>query len=271
MTESPILIDTRDQVATVTLNRPDVLNAMNVALMGELRSALIDAAQDATVRCVVLRGEGRSFCAGGDVAEIRDRQRAAGEEGSMGSALDAQSRSVVHHSESVQLLMEMPKPTIAVVHGHAVGGGLCLALAADVRLVAESSRLRIGYAARSLSGDFGISYLLTRAVGPAKARELMLLDPTIDGAEAKALGLATECVADDALAGRAAELAQALANGPTIAFGRMKDNLNAAERQSLADVLRLEAVNQRISANTEDAKEAGRAFSEKRAPRFKGR
>jgi 2-(1,2-epoxy-1,2-dihydrophenyl)acetyl-CoA isomerase len=140
-----------------------------------------------------------------------------------------------------------------------------------VRLVAESSRLRIGYAARSLSGDFGISYLLTRAVGPAKARELMLLDPTIDGAEAKALGLATECVGDDALATRAAELAQALANGPTIAFGRMKDNLNAAERQSLADVLRLEAVNQRISANTEDAKEAGRAFSEKRAPRFKGR
>jgi 2-(1,2-epoxy-1,2-dihydrophenyl)acetyl-CoA isomerase len=270
MTESPILIATRDHVANVTLNRPEVLNAMNVALMEELRSALIEAAHDATVRCVVLRGEGKSFCAGGDVAEIRGRQRAANAAGSAGSALDAQTRSVVHHSESVQLLMEMPKPTIAVVHGHAVGGGLCLALAADIRLVAESTRLRIGYGARSLSGDFGVSYLVARAVGPAKARELMLLDPTIDGVEAHRLGLATECCPDSGLPGRAAELAEVLANGPTIAFGRMKDNLNAAERQSLAEVLRLEAVNQRISANTEDAKEAGRAFFEKRPPRFKG-
>jgi 2-(1,2-epoxy-1,2-dihydrophenyl)acetyl-CoA isomerase len=270
MTESPVLIDTRDHVANVTLNRPEVLNAMNVPLMDELRRALIEAARDSTVRCVVLRGEGKSFCAGGDVAEIRERQRAAGTAGAAGHALEAQTRSVVHHSESVQLLMEMPKPTIAVIQGHAVGGGLCLALAADIRLIAQSARLRIGYAARGLSGDFGISYLMTRALGATKARELMILDPTIDCAEAQRLGLATECCADEDLAHRGAELADALANGPTIAFGRMKDNLNAAERQSLAEILRLEAVNQRISANTEDAKEAGRAFLEKRAPRFKG-
>lgn len=266
--QAPVLIERKEGVAWLTLNRPRALNAMDVALMEMLRERLAELAIDPDVRCVVLRGAGSSFCAGGDLGEIQRRQRDA--DGN-GAHLEHQARMLVHHAGSVALLRNMPKPTVAVIHGHAIGGGFSLALAADLRIADRSARLRAGYAARSLSGDFGISYLLTHTVGASKARELMLLDPVIDGEEAQRLGLVTVLCEADALAASVEAVAADLASRPTIALGRMKDNIAAAETSRLDEVIGLEAINQRISAATRDAREAGRAFAEARSPAFEGR
>ena len=269
-TEPTIVELEQDGIAWITLNRPAVLNAMSQQLMDELLDALTRAAHNPSVRCVAIRGAGRAFCAGGDVADIRSRQEQAEKAESLGALIEQQSRTMLRHQESVTLLRTMPKPTVAVVHGHAVGGGLCLALAADIRLASTDAQLRVGFAQRSLSGDFGISYLLTHAVGAARARELLLLDPVVTGEEAKTLGLVTSVHPPDELAAAAEGTARLLANGPTIAFGRMKDNLAASETRSLGEVMWVEAMNQRVSANTADAKEAGAAFAERRAPTFTG-
>ena len=266
----PVLVETRTGTAWVTLNRPEALNAMNIALMDSLRETLSGLARDRTVRCVVLRGAGRSFCAGGDIAEIKRRQtHEAG--ASVGELLEEHARALVHHAESVVLLHTMPKPTVAVIHGHAIGGGVSLALAADLRVAADSARIRIGFPSRALSGDFGITYLLTHTVGAAKARELMLLDPELYGTDAYRLGLVTRVCNDEELPAVAEDLAEKLANGPTIAFGRLKDNIAAAETLQLKETIRLEALNQRIAVMTRDAQEAGQAFASRRAPVFEGR
>jgi 2-(1,2-epoxy-1,2-dihydrophenyl)acetyl-CoA isomerase len=266
----PLLVEMNHGTAWVTLNRPDSLNAMNVELMDALRRNLSDLARDQATRCVVLRGAGRSFCAGGDIAEIKRRQ--PDDSGApIGGRLEEHARTLVHHAESAVLLRTMPKPTVALLHGHVFGGGVSLALAADLRLAADSTKMRMGFPARSLSGDFGIAYSLTHAVGSAKARELMLLDPELDAAEAHRLGLVTSVCNSSELDEAGKSLADKLAAGPTIALGRLKDNIAAAETMQLADVIRLEALNGRISILTYDAQEAGRAFAERRPPEFEGR
>jgi 2-(1,2-epoxy-1,2-dihydrophenyl)acetyl-CoA isomerase len=248
-TTSPALLEVDDGVAWVTLNRPDALNAMNGALMDGLHEALSMAASDDEVRCVVLRGNGRSFCAGGDVGMMAERRQQAAEAASLGALLDLQTRELERRAEAVILLHSMPKPTLAVLHGHVVGGGLSLALAADLRIAAEGTRLRVQFSKVGLSGDFGISYFLQHLLRGAKARELLLLDEPVGTDAAMQLGLLTAVHTVEELADAAATLARRLADGPTIAYGRMKDNLRAAETQSLEDVLRLESLNQRISAN----------------------
>lgn len=267
---SPVLLDVTEGIAFVTLNRPESLNAMNAELMSHLRQLLAELAHDQAIRCVVLRGAGRAFCSGGDVRDIASRRQAAAEGASLGATLEEQSRSMLYHEDSIRLLHTMPKPTLAVVHGHAIGGGLSFALACDLRIVARNAKLRVGFRKRSLSGDFGIAYFLTHTVGAAKARELLLLDPMVDGSRAFELGLATAVAEDHELEAKALELAIELASGPTIAMGRMKDNVFAAETLSLDDALRLEAMNIRVSANTLDAAEAGSAFAERREPNFTG-
>jgi 2-(1,2-epoxy-1,2-dihydrophenyl)acetyl-CoA isomerase len=266
----PVLVRREEGIAWITLDRPDSLNSMSLELMDSLVVALEQLASDPSVRCVGLRGSGRAFCAGGDIADIARRREEAAKAPSLGALLDAQYRTMLRHIHASRLLHEMPKPTVAAVHGHAVGGGLALALACDFRVVTETAKLRVGFAARALSGDFGISYLLVHTVGSATARELMMLDPVVTGAEAKRIGLATRVCPDDALEATATELVHELACGPTIAFGRMKDNLLAAEHLDFEQVLQVESMNARISANTSDAKEAGLAFAERRAAMFTG-
>jgi len=249
----PVLVERADGVAWIMLNRPEALNAMNGPLMDERLNALTAAAEDRAVRCVMLRGAGTSFCAGGDVAMIADRRRQAAEAESLGALLDEQQRELERRAAASALLYAMPKPTVAVLHGHVVGGGLSLALAADLRIAAEGTRMRVQFGRVGLSGDFGITYFLQRLLGSAKARELMLLDPRIEAAEALRLGLLTSVHPENELAGAAEQVAQRLASGPTIAFGRMKDNLIAAENAPLSEVLRIEALNGRISANLSSA------------------
>jgi 2-(1,2-epoxy-1,2-dihydrophenyl)acetyl-CoA isomerase len=266
-----LLLEVEDGVAWLTLNRPASLNSMTVELMDSLVERLRELAADTAVRCVGLRGAGRAFSAGGDVADIARRRSEAESAPSLGSLLDDQYRLMLHHVESVRLLREMPKPSISAVQGHAVGGGLSLALACDIRIVAADAKLRVGFAARSLSGDFGISYLLAHTVGSARARELMLLDRPIEGDAAATLGLATQSCPPEKLGETAGAVARELAAGPTIAMGRMKENLRAAETLTLEELLRVESMNQRVSANTSDAAESGRAFAERRPPHFTGR
>ena len=268
--EPPLLLDVTDGLAWVTLNRPDSLNSMNIELMDGLLEMFDRLGRDTSVRCVGLRGAGRAFCAGGDVSLIAKRQEEAAAAPSLGALIESQYRTMLRHTQAIRLLREMPKPTLAAVHGHAVGGGLCLALACDIRVVTETAKLRVGYASRSLSGDFGITYLLVHTVGSARARELMLLDPVVDGREGQRIGLATEVCADEDLPGRAAALGRRLAEGPTIALGRIKLNLLAAETMQLEQVLQTEAISQRISSNTDDGAEAGRAFAERRPASFTG-
>jgi 2-(1,2-epoxy-1,2-dihydrophenyl)acetyl-CoA isomerase len=247
--EAPVVLEVEDGVAWVTLNRPQSLNAMNAGLMDGLVDALAPPAADPGVRCVVVRGAGRSFCSGGDVGMMDERRRQAAEAPSLGALLDLQHRELERRSQAVTLLHTMPKPTLAVLHGHVVGGGLGIALAADLRIAAEGTRMRVQFSRVGLSGDYGITYFLTHSLGGAKARELLLLDRPVETDEAMRLGLLTAVYPADELASAATALARQLADGPTIAYGRMKDNLRFAATQSLEDVLRLEAMNQRFSAN----------------------
>jgi len=247
--DTPVRLEVEHAIAWVTLNRPDSLNAMNGGLMDGLHDALCAAAEDPGVRCVVVRGEGRSFCSGGDVGMMAERRQQAAEAPSLGALLDLQHRELERRSQAVTLLYTMPKPTLAVLHGHVVGGGLGVALAADLRIAAVGTRLRVQFSRVGLSGDYGISYFLSQLLGGAKSRELLLLDPEVDTDEATRLGLLTAVYPAEELAGAAEALARRLADGPTIAYGRMKDNLRAAATHSLEEVLRLEAMNQRFSAN----------------------
>jgi 2-(1,2-epoxy-1,2-dihydrophenyl)acetyl-CoA isomerase len=269
--QQTVLVSIEDSVAWVTLNRPAVLNAMNVALMDELRAALVAVAEDDAVRCVVLRGAGRSFSAGGDVAMMAERQRFTLETKSSGGHVHAQQRDLVRRGEASVLLHTMPKPTIAMLHGHVLGGGAALAFAADLRVAAVDTKIKIGFAARALSGDFGITYLLDRSVGPLRARELLLLDPELTSEEAKRMGLVTMVRPNEDLMSTTRELAAKLAAGPTIAYARMKANLEAiAASPKIGESLVIEALNQRVSALTQDCAESGAAFTERRPPHFIG-
>lgn len=283
MSEEVLLKTLDNRVLTLTLNRPERLNALNPALMRALVEATRDAASDARVGCVVLKGAGKGFCAGGDIGvaggkdsqvaektpeeQARDAERAAkrGPDG-----FESRVQWLRESMEAVRLLHEMPKPTIASVHGAAAGAGFCLAAACDFRIVADNAKFTTAFVHVGFSGDYGGTYLLTKLVGPMKARELYLLGEKIDAREAERIGLVTKLVAPDQLEAETMALASRLASGPPIAQRYMKQALNAAESGTLAEILDLEAQCQTRAGETQDHKEAARAFFEKRAPQFKG-
>lgn len=266
-----VLVERVGNVAWVTLNRPDSLNAMDAQLMDDLRSALIELAEDSSVRCVGLRGAGRAFCAGGDQRLMSERREIAEKAPSTGALMDDLHRGLVRRSESSTLLASMRKPTVAVLQGHVIGGGLSLALACDFRLAGEGARLRVGFLSNALSGDFGISYLLESLLGTARAKEMLMLDPTLDAATALEWGLVGEVHPDETLQAAGEEFAARLGNGPTIALGRMKANILACRMLPMTAAIEFEALNQRVAAATADAAEAGKAFGERRQPNFIGR
>ena len=258
------LIETvSDRVATLTLNRPDRLNALSTPILDGLLEALPRLAADPEVAVVVLTGAGRGFCAGGDVKSMA--------EGTSQLGLDNAVQRLRERMEVSRLLHEIAKPTIAMVNGPAAGAGLAMALACDLRVASESARFITAFAKVGFSGDFGGSYFLSKLVGTGKARELYFTGEAVDASQALALGMVNSVVPDFELLAATTALAQRLAHGPGIALGLMKQNFNAAETGTLSQLLDLEALHQVRTARTEDHLEAARAFVDKRPPLFKGR
>jgi len=260
---SELIESVTERIATLTLNRPDRLNALSTPILDGLLEALPRLAADPNVAVVVLTGAGRGFCAGGDVKSMA--------EGTSLLNVDDAVQRLRGRMEVSRLLHEIPKPTIAMVNGAAAGAGLAMALACDLRVASESARFITAFAKVGFSGDFGGSYFLSKLIGTGRARERYYTGDPMDARQALALGLVSTVVPDFELADATMALARRLASGPGIALGLMKQNFNAAENGTLSQLLDLEALHQVQTARTEDHQEAARAFVEKRAPVFKGR
>lgn len=255
-------------VLTLTLNRPEARNAMTRPMNTALQQQLAAAELDPQVKCVVLTGAGKGFCAGGDVKNM-----AARGDGTVGDQTidEAIARQRVNQRNTAGKLFTMPKPTIAALPGPAAGAGLALALACDLRIMASTAIMTTAFARVGFSGDYGGTYFMTKLVGAAKARELFFMSERVDAQEALRLGLTNWVCAPEELAQRTREIAQRLAKGPTVAYRYMKENLNRAMAGDVFECLDLEATHQVHCGQTEDHREAARAFVEKREPVFKGK
>ena len=263
-----LLADLDDGVLTLTLNRPDARNAMSRAMNQALQQQLAAAEFDAAVKCIVLTGAGKGFCAGGDVKGM-----AAAGDGTVGAQTidEAIHRQRVNQRATAGKMFKMPKPTLAALPGAAAGAGLSLALACDLRIMASSAIMTTAFARVGFSGDYGGSYFLTQLVGSAKAREMYFLSDRIGADEALRLGLCNWVCAPENLVARTGEIARRLAQGPAVAYRYMKENLNRALAGDVDDCLDLEATHHVHCGLTEDHREASKAFVEKREPVFKGR
>jgi len=259
-----IRYEAADGVATVTLDRPSRLNALTYAAYRELEHLTRELPRDESVRVLVLRGAGRGFCGGGDVEEI------------IGDLL---ARDVKDHvrftrmtGDLVRNLREMPQPVVAQVHGTAAGAGAVIALAADLRVLAESARFAFLFTRVGLTGaDMGAAYLLPRVVGLGRASEILLLGDPVPAAEAHRIGLANRVVPEDRLADEVGQLARRLAAGPTLALETTKRLLQRELDQDLASALESEVLAQALLLMGRDHAEFHAAWREKREPKWTGR
>jgi 2-(1,2-epoxy-1,2-dihydrophenyl)acetyl-CoA isomerase len=266
-TGTPDLLGTvEDGVAVLTLSRPERRNALSPEMLTALAAQLVAVEADPEVGCVVLTGAGKAFCAGGDVK----RFAAADGEARPGFEQRLATQREGHRRVALKLY-ELRKPTIAMINGPAAGAGFSLALACDLRYAADSAVLTTAFAKVGLAGDYGGSWFLTQLVGTAKARELYYFSDRLGAAEAERIGIVNAVFEADKLSEQALDLARRLANGPRVALGYMKENLNRAVTGSLADALDTEAVHHLRTFDTEDHKEAAAAFVDKREPTFRGR
>ena len=255
-------------IATITLNRPDKRNAMSDAMRGEFIDALEMVAADKTIKALVLTGAGKGFCAGGDVKGM-----AARGDGTVGAQTIDQAihRQRVNQRATAGKLFKMPKPTLAALPGAAAGAGMSLALACDLRIMASTAIMTTAFAKVGFSGDYGGTYFLTQLVGSAKAREMYFLSDRVGADEALRLGLTNWVCAPEDLQAKAQEIARRVASGPSVAYRYMKENLNRAMAGDVDDCLDLEATHHVHCGQTEDHREATKAFVDKREPVFKGR
>ena len=255
-------------VLTLTLNRPEARNAMTGAMTAALADQLAWAEFERAVKCVVLTGAGKGFCAGGDVKGM-----AASGDGTVGdNTIDgAIHRQRVNQRATAGKLFKMPKPTIAALPGAAAGAGLALALACDLRIMSSNAIMTTAFARVGFSGDYGGTYFLTQLVGSAKARELYFLSERVSADEALRLGLTNWVCEPDDLAAKTREIAGRLAAGPSVAYRYMKENLNRAMGGDVDDCLDLEATHHVHCGQTEDHRAATQAFVDKREPVFNGR
>jgi len=253
----PALLRTvADNIATLTINRPERRNAIDGALCDELLTVLTDLAADESVTVVILTGAGhQAFCAGGDVKRMDHIAE---------QSFEQRLANLRRWGNIAMLLHGMPKITIAMVNGVAAGAGLSLAAACDFRLAARSARFTTAYVKVARSGDFGGTALLTRLLGAARARELYLLGTIIDAGQAAAYGLVTKIFDDDKLHAETWNFATQLAAGPRTAYGYIKQNLLAAETMSFADIIEFEANNHAITGTTAEHRAAVAAFREGR-------
>ncbi|MFB7863375.1 MULTISPECIES: enoyl-CoA hydratase/isomerase family protein [unclassified Streptomyces] len=263
-----VLYEVSDGLATITINRPEAMNAMNVAAKVALRDAAEAAAADPAVRAVLLTAAGdRAFCVGQDLKEhvgllLQDKE--TGTSSTMNTVRD-------HYNPIVRALTGMAKPVVAAVNGVAAGAGFGFALAADYRVVAETASFNTSFAGVALTADSGMSWTLPRLVGHSRAADLMLFPRSISAQEAYELGIVNRLVAPDALAEEAAKVARALAEGPTVAYAALKESLAYGADHSLAEALEKEDELQTKAGASEDHTIAVQAFIAKEKPKYLGR
>jgi 2-(1,2-epoxy-1,2-dihydrophenyl)acetyl-CoA isomerase len=243
-------------VATITIARPDSLNALTAATLDELRVA-VESLPDAGARCLLLTGEGRGFSSGADLAS-------GGLPEDVGAALEA------HFNPLVEALFALPMPVVAAVNGPCAGAGCSLALAADIVIAGRSAYFLQAFINLGLIPDAGATWLLPRLVGRARAMEMMMLGERIPAEKAASWGMISRVVEDEALAAEATALAQRLARGPTVAYGLLRRLARDAEQLSLTGALAAERIAQRDAGRTADFKSAVMAFLQKRSPEFRG-
>ncbi len=264
-----LLATVEDNVAVITMNRPQARNALSEAMVDGMQIALEYAETSPEVRAVVITGAGGAFCAGGDIKGM-----AAGTGGGgprTGTRDERIYMQRLQQRNTAGRLHRMPKPTVALIPGPAAGAGLSLALACDLRVMAESTFVTTAFARVGFSGDYGGTYFLTQLVGPSKARELYFLSDRVSAEECLRLGIVSRVVPDDQLVVETMALAQRLAEGPTVAYRYMKENINRALVADAIECMDLEVTHHTETAMTEDHREAAKAFVEKREPVFKGR
>jgi 2-(1,2-epoxy-1,2-dihydrophenyl)acetyl-CoA isomerase len=262
-----VLYELDGGLAVITINRPDAMNALDVATKVALRDTVTAAAEDGAVRAVLLTGAGdRAFCVGQDLKEhigLLKRQEETGE-GALRTVAE-------HYNPLLRALAGMRKPTVAAVGGVAAGAGASLAFACDFRIVADSAGFNTSFAGVALTADSGASWTLPRLVGHARATELLMLPQTVKAEEALRLGLATQVVPVAELATVAREFAKRLAEGPTVAYGAIKESLAYGASHSLDELLDKEDELQTLAGASEDHRIAVNAFLAKEKPVFLGR
>ena len=263
-----LLAENNDGVAVLTLNRPEARNAMSGEMNAALQKVLADAELDQEIKCIVLTGAGKGFCAGGDVKGM-----ASSGDGTVGprtidQAIHAQR---VNQRATAGKLFKMPKPTIAALPGAAAGAGLSFALACDLRVMASNAIMTTAFARVGFSGDYGGTYFMAQLVGTAKAKELYYLSDRVSADEALRLGLTNWVCEPDELQAKALEIGHRISSGPTVAYRYMKENLNRALAGDVDDCMDLEATHHVHCGQTQDHREASKAFVEKREPVFIGK
>lgn len=264
MSEQVILTHVENKVATLTLHRPDKLNALSRDLIGQATELLKQWGRDPDVGAIVLTGTGRAFCAGGDVSTMA-------REGDTPQTLEQQIDGLRQAQELSWLLYNLPKVTLAAVNGFAMGAGLGICLSCDLRIASEQAKFGTAYAKVGFGGDFGTTWTLARYVGAAKAKEMFFLADIIDANEAHQLGLINRVVAHEELTAQVNKIATRIAHGPLTSYRYMKANINFAQSTDFRTLLDREAETHLRCGMTEDHKEGVRAFLEKRQPNFTGK
>jgi 2-(1,2-epoxy-1,2-dihydrophenyl)acetyl-CoA isomerase len=257
-----ILLEKSGGIANFALNRPEKLNAFDGTMHDELYAALDEAAEDEEVRCIVLRGEGRGFSAGADLAQV---VREADGDPDLGEYLRTT------YSRLVKRMVGIEKPLVAALHGPVYGAGVGIALACDLRIAAENTKFSVAFIKIGLMPDAGVTFLLPRVIGLGRAMEMSMLGDAVDAEEAYRIGLVNKVVAEDVLSEEVRSLAGRLATMPTAALGRIKHSLYASFEADLETALEREAEGQTFCGYTQDHKEGVTAFFEKREARFTGR
>jgi len=261
MPDDPILFEVRDNVAHVTLNRPQAGNALDLEMAKQLMTVALRCEADRGVRAVLLKGAGKSFCAGGDVKVFLAQKE-----------LPAYLREITSYLHlAISRFARLDAPVIAAVQGSAAGGGFSLAISCDLVIAAESANFLMAYSKIGMAPDGGSTYFLPRLVGMKRALELTLTNRRLSAREALEWGLVTEVVSPERLAARAEELAGSLAQGPTATFGSAKRLLHSGWSESLETQMELESRAIATAGGTADGREGIAAFVEKRKAAFQGK
>ena len=259
-----LIYEVKDAIATLTLNRPERLNALGGTLRDDLHDAVLRASGDADVRVIVVTGAGKGFCSGGDVKAMNEVKEGRAERPLIDKVAPLRDRVLL-------AMRDAPQPVIAAVNGAAAGAGMNLALGCDIRLASTAAKFSQAFVKRGLHPDWGGTYFLPRVVGMAKAAELIFTGAVIDAAEALRLGIVSQVLPPEELLPAARALAGAIATGPPIAIRLAKRGLYRNAESDLRTALEYETFAQNTCFETEDAAEGIKAFVEKRAPQFRGR